>query len=77
MKTIRQKSKIRIGILLLTFILTIILLCGCNLFRITKTNYDKIRNGMSFSEVVNILGDDYEVSSDAAVGGYQKFKFLV
>ena len=58
-------------LIILSFIITVVLLLsGCGGARVTKENYDKIHNGMSFNEVVAILGDDYDVSSNAEYGGY-------
>ena len=51
-------------------IMIVLFLSGCGGMRVSKANYEKIHNGMSFNEVVKILGDDYELSSDAGYGGY-------
>lgn len=64
-------------VIVTTFLLAIILfVSACGIGRVTKSNYDKIQTGMSFSEVVEILGDDYEASSDASFGGYSSSCYI-
>lgn len=47
----------------------LLFICGCVGSRVSKSNYNKIHEGMSFSEVVEILGDDYDLSSNAGFMG--------
>ena len=54
----------------------LLFVCGCGGGRITKSNYDKIHNGMSFNEVVEILGDDYDISSNAGYGEYSSSCYI-
>ena len=63
-----KKSKMTV---ILSFIIGILFLflCACN-SKVNEENYNKIQTGMTYNEVINILGDDYEVGSDANVGGY-------
>ena len=63
----KEKRTKKIAILSIV-IAVMLLLSGCSLFRITKANYDKIETGMSFEEVVDILGTGYEASSDSNYG---------
>ncbi len=64
-----EKQKVT-KVLVITFLIIVLLFVnGCN-FNVTRENYNKIHTGMSFNEVVEILGNNYEVSSDAGYGGY-------
>ena len=66
---LKRNSFVKIIALMLILIM-LISICGCGLINISRENYNKISTGMSFSDVVDILGSDYEVSSDAGYGGY-------
>jgi hypothetical protein len=47
-----------------------LLLAGCNQKTVTKENYDRVENGMSTEEVVEILGEpDDKTSAGAAMEG--------
>ena len=71
---LRTKRKI---LLILSFIIALLLFInGCSSTRVTKANYNKIENGMSFDEVVDILGEDYEISSSAGYGGYNSSCYI-
>ncbi|MBQ8291877.1 MAG: DUF3862 domain-containing protein [Clostridia bacterium] len=72
--TVKQKR--RKLFILSCLMMVVLFLSGCGGARVTKTNYDKIYNGMSFNEVVQILGDDYEVSSSAGFGGYNSSCYI-
>ncbi len=56
------KSKQLIGVALLALVLVV--LSGCS--KVTRSNYDKIENGMTVSQVENILGTGTE---KAGIGG--------
>ncbi len=55
-------SRKAVGIALLGLMLVVV--CGCT--KITRSNYDKIENGMTLSQVEKILGSGTE---KAGVGG--------
>jgi len=57
-------------LLIIFLMLVLLFVCGCSVGRITEENYNKIHDGMSFNEVVEILGDDYDISSNAGYGEY-------
>ena len=63
------KRKHRHLIIILSIFLAILLFFSACNFKVTKANYEKIHNGMTYEEVIDILGDDYEVSSSAGFGG--------
>ena len=64
MKSLAKKRSIKVFLLSIILAITLFL-CGCNLFSVTKENYDKIQTGMTVAEVINILGNDYQVSANA------------
>lgn len=69
MDLIKLKKKKRV--LILSFIMAVLLFIGgCDSVQVNEENYNKIQKGMSFNEVVEILGEDYEVSSSASYGDY-------
>ncbi len=71
MTKIKTKEKKRaMKIILLFAVLAVLFFCGCNLTRVTKANYAKIHTGMSRESVIELLGTNYEVSSDASYGGH-------
>lgn len=75
--SVKQKKTKKIKLLILSCIMIVLLfLSGCGSMRVTKANYDKIHNGMSFNEVVQILGDDYEISSSSGLGGYNSSCYI-
>jgi hypothetical protein len=55
----------KIAKLMIVAMLATLLLMGCG--KVTKKNYDKISMGMSYAEVISILGDADECSGAVGV----------
>lgn len=55
----------KIAKLMIVAMLATLLLLGCS--KVTKENYDKITMGMSYSEVISILGDADECGGAVGV----------
>jgi hypothetical protein len=65
----RSSSPRSIVVVACTFLLSVILGCG-GMNPVNKTSYEKIKNGMSLSEVESILGKGKEqASSGGSFGG--------
>lgn len=61
----------RYGMLLALGLLAAVL-AGCNAQRVTRENYDRVSTGMSYDEVVNILGQPDSVDGgEAGINGIQ------
>jgi hypothetical protein len=63
---LRTSPLARLGwfvVLALCFLLT-----GCGKNKVTKANFDKIKNDMSLSEVQEILGEGEKISGESNVG---------
>ena len=58
------KTRSLIGVLMLGLIL--LFLSGCG--KVSKSNYDKIENGMTVSQVEGILGKGKEAGAAGAIG---------
>ncbi|WIF95022.1 DUF3862 domain-containing protein [Caminicella sporogenes] len=59
-------KKIILSILLVSII--VFTLAGCSSSKVNMEMYNKIQNGMTYEEVVNILGEGEEVSSSEVAG---------
>ena len=73
--TFSRHKNIKKSLLLVVMIL-FAFFCGCGSLRVTRKNYDKIQTGMTFEEVVDILGNNYEVSADAGYGGISSSAYI-
>ena len=53
-------------------ILFFIILVGCKNNKATKENYDKINNGMSYEQVIEIMGDNHVKSEVETANGKEE-----
>ena len=56
-------------LLILFFTAAIVLVSGCGPQKVTKAEYDAVREGMSYAEVAKIIGNPGEETVSNSLGG--------